>query len=1715
MWPFTDEPQLDDVTSDFNGVGQSITENADSEEAGLQALQDAYKSYEFEDPEKALGVFQTHSDAVRKKFGDTKPLDFQTTLDTAPKNFDQFTSDLPDPSENKIDVINQWESENLKALSENEDLNYKQIQPQLERGIKQAATMQRRQIYGSDNYLVTDQALRFAQGAVGPIAELVGADSVTDYFNEHTDPDGSNVFGYVVGGDDSYWSAVSSGLGSVAGAVGAGVATGGWGTAAYLGASGAGAVRGKVEDALNNEATPGEALAAGAIETASQIGQVAVGEKVFGGAVEKILGKSSEALGERVFPNIVKSGLLQGGTGAAGTVASNVAQNVGRGEDADSNLLQGVPESFVAGAVGGGLAEGGAHLLSSETSRLDSVKKNEATVDEKVSNGEASLDILPDDGSITKKGVGSLNYTSLDDSTLFVTTLGVYPEAQNKGSGTALITELADKAKAQGKDKIVLEAIADSEKEQPKLEKFYQRQGFEFTGRGKEMVLDLNKHVTQPSMESLDARAKQDILNPGEDNPINNDQTLNEETKSALDSFGITPGKRTEKETQEFNRTNDIRAIANKEKVFEFLNSKKEEAIANSKTPQEAAFWEDKYNKDIAYEEHNFQQLSEKLFNADPILDTDGLPPPKSESIPGKLVSTELQDAPVSKAVMSDGSEIVQSDGKYHLVKDDKVLQPFEQVKLVTPEVADNLRKLHANGNPDGTAFTLTTDGTNLLAESEFLNDDLTPSGQKTGKQRVVIPTTDTAEGSVPVFVSKTRTSDDVRQNPSFIAPGKIESTAGAAKAGFGNQYVSPFMKRMMEKYGPALSEELGLSVESFQDNVDGTVTSVQNPLQTKFKTSNIEQGSDAVSMLNEKGIIGTLDHFNSSDRFNDTDVAAANIAVSKLEQLHSKLNKDFSENPSSGNLDKLVQAGDLLSTSLSMKDKVLTVHGRGLQAAGNTADAIHNSKAKGEFRVAQIENELKQKAYQDYQKKTGEAVNLQGWAEEASQAEKEVNKLTPKEGEVSKDPEKLTEAKSRYDTAVKKIKDVDKLNQEKLADLTPEKKKNLIEMYDLLGKLNGEAKLTYAGKVFEEESRLGLKDITEDRFQQLFGFYRGNLLSGMSTQLRNFVGNTSKALSDIVGLVGTGEFQLAGHYLNQYLKATPTSFKEAQEIVKGNRAGRFKLDQKVTDAKGEIKDLGKAAPLTNPFTAIQNVAYRLLTAQDAISYRNANSAMAYLAEHVASKNLPPSERKAYIEKALGYDQEGNIRQQVEKESQMLRDAGIDVSKNQMDLDVAYRMEKLRSEKTREIADKFGEGSTFVKDPGGLMGALYDGIETVADKISVPIGGTVVKPVKFLLPFTRVATNIASHIMEFTPVGIVKGLANSPDAPASLFNHQLGQIDAKMVLGRGLVGTSFMAGFFAFAHAFKDDEDPYIAFYGYPGKGQYKEWQAKGIEPYSMKIGDNIIPLQGTSLAIIPAIIGGGMEALKSGADVADVIKSASMASLGAVSTMSFIKPAGDLFEYLMGSKDAVNTETGKPASGTTAKKDSNFLKNQVDSIASGFIPASGFLNNLGRWTNASPVESYNNLAAKVFGEMPFTQSAGITDKEPQLNIFGEPITKSLVQRMSAGLAPHTIKTDPVLLWMQETGFDIPDQGPIMSLTRKAEKENFGEVQKNITGYSNIMDESQSRRVLQLSGPRIKDFLNSIRQDPNFQVKGEKAQKFIDDKISEIRAEAKLAVLQN
>lgn len=1583
---FDREEPLDANTSEFSDVSKYIVEGADNVDSGLASMQDAYSSYEFQNPDRARELFTNYSDQVRKKFGDTQPYTPEEALNLAPIDMSTIKVDATDPELAKLETINKWETQNLDAVSKSTDLNYLQQKSQLERGIKQAATAQRRDYYGKDNYLIPDLALRFAEGAVSPLADLVGADSITGFFQEHTDKDGSTVFGYKVGGDNSIISGVASGLGGGVAAIGAGVATGGWGTVGYLAASGTGQVVKQVRSSLENEGSTGEAIAAGAIEGVSQIAQVATGEKVFGGVAEKLLGKGVTQLGERVIPRIAGSAALQGTTGAVGGVISKEATNIG--QDKNDDVFEGFGTNLLTGAIVGGVATG----------------------------------------------------------------YGEYKGSQREGA-------------TGSKDSSNLNEEPPVSKESPEDKQLRQ--------------LNFTKNNIVGSIEAMDKA--------GDYNPTNY-QMQQDQLKEVNEK---------------------ITAVeSSKQPSIESLNKIAQEDLKNV------------------------------------IQETEGHPPAKPEVIAKEAENITLDGPYSTVATLSDGSELIKSDQGYHLKVGEDIKPVHDEIKFVSPKAYVEMRSKIDGHDSDGTAFTLTTNNTgDLLLENGIA------SSHDSGKERVAIPTEENADGNVPVFVSKTRTTDGVRQNPFLPTNGKVVKSDGslsAASVGFGGQKVSETAKGYIARFGPDTSEALGLESKSFEEDANGIRTEKRNPLITYFPKDVSETAGPAVQRIAEKGPINSLAYLNNLDKYSTEDKHLGNILVEKAVEAYHTAMAD-----KNSSIDDRVTLSNFANEALSVNIKVSGEAGRTLAANNKKQIQLATGMSPGQFEVSRLKTELTGQADKEFQKQNGEPINLGKFNEEVKNAEAEVAAASKgvKEGEFvnAETQSKINEAQAKADKAKKRLIKADTLLKEKLNKLTPESAKDLEGWYNILETLpEGNDKTKVARSIFDLESKHIDRESSPDAFQRIYNFYRGNLLSGFPTQERNFWGNFTTAATNYTGLLVSQGPDVANKYAGAYFSGLKVGSKEAKEILKGNRPGRSAYGD-VTgkkDKDGYIKEpntIPPVNPIKNPFTFIQNAAFRGLEAADAFFYNGANEGGAYVAEYLANKNLPKKDRIAATEQAVygTEDKRKLYREQLQTRKDLLQKAGIKTSDTELELNYYQLMEQGRSDKTREISASHGERSLLRNDPkgAGALGILYQTFESMANKVTVPLpvrkkttsgelltnpdGSAAwttsdIKPLKFLIPFTRVATNFSSKMMEFTPVGTLKALVNKPEGKngkgkngkgkPSIWNHAMSDIDAKIVLGNSIAGSAIMAGFAGLMYNSKDEGDEsYLDFYGYPEKGQYNTWKEQQIPNFSIRVGENIIPLQGTVLAIIPAILGGAKSSLKKGAPIEDVLQAAAVASLGAASTQSFVKSAGDLFDTLTGRNDPINTESGK--GGKTA---SNAAYAQIDNIATGFIPASGFLNNLGKWMNGSPTETYNNLTAKILGDMPFAREAGIG--KPQLNQFGEPITVPLVTRLSAGLAPHTIQTDPLHLWMQETGYDITNQGPILKLT-PTEQELFGNKQDALTKYRDIMNEEQSREVLEISGPQIKTFLQRVSKDSRFQVKSKSNQKYIDSEVSNIRASAKYQVL--
>lgn len=348
-----EEEYNDQSALDFDLAAQHVVEMAPDVDTGLAAMRDLYTEFDYTNKNLAQKFLETRSSEVRQKFGERTPYNFDEAIERSPIQFSSIEGEGDDEDARRIDQINKWEEQSKQAITEIEDPAYLQDQSRYIRDIEKAAVAMRREIYGGNNYFVTDLALKFGEGVIGGPAAALGINEVQDYFQEQSNPEFEENHPYI--------SAISSGFGQAGGAVAVGLATEGAGVLPYLAAGGFGEARKQYEEAKESGASEAEALGASAIEGVSQSAQALVGGKIFGAAVDRISGKVLSKLGTKVYPKVLGEAALESVTEGAGQVVSNYAESIGQGTEFDP--LKGVGPAMVAGGFVAGTVSSISHGL--------------------------------------------------------------------------------------------------------------------------------------------------------------------------------------------------------------------------------------------------------------------------------------------------------------------------------------------------------------------------------------------------------------------------------------------------------------------------------------------------------------------------------------------------------------------------------------------------------------------------------------------------------------------------------------------------------------------------------------------------------------------------------------------------------------------------------------------------------------------------------------------------------------------------------------------------------------------------------------------------------------------------------------------------------------------------------------------------------------------------------------------------------------------------------------------------------------------------------------------------------------------------------------------------------------------------------------------------------------------------------------------------------
>lgn len=1854
MWPFSDDTEesvaaeVDPSLDDFHSVAQEIVKQAPDVESGLAALQDIYKEYQFSDSSAAMDAFVQYSDSARKRFGDTKTFDQETTYELAPVNFVDIQAEGDTPEDRQLDSINKWERQNLEELSQTDNLSYLQSRSQLERGIRSAAAMQRREIYGKDRY-ISDAGLRFAEGAVTPITDALGVDSVRDWFTENKNPNN----------DETYWAAVSSGLGFAAGASGLTTLTGGAGGLAYVGTAGVGAVRRTVETAIENEASTPDAIAAGALETVSQVGQALVGGKLVSGLAGRLSGQATEQLGMRLVTRAAAQGAEMAAISVPGHALSVTAQNIATGED--TPITQGMGQAVVGGFVTGGVIGAlGGHGKPRE-------KTPEATGGEKGAVPESVLSAFPDmvevDGYIPLNQFSEAEKSALQTAGL-VSDRTTATGEKFRGVAVESLWEKRDAAKQAAPADPVEElkaAVIAEQGETPPPDEALEAPRRSIppdgtppvtamkTDAGAEIVLTedgqphlkvgdkvLEPHDAAFHVDPVTADSLREITAGGASTPDGKAITLKAERRWKLnkanspewelvvesDHVAYDPQTKkftiTEKPTGKKQVEVPITAeggsvvMANQTRLVDGVRQNKFTIAPGTVDSTAGAMSLDRAREDLGYKTGKYAQYLIKKFGNEEaerrglvvqtedgvrslwdylplsnkegadvaekyIAEKGGITPVLAElqkrenySEHDKYVADRLEAKVADALIKAEEAGDEVSVGKLKELHTD-VLGVKEQILRTGARIIQTESNRDAKANAQARVIKI-RQALREEAATEIqreLGEDVTHTqlAKEVEKASAEVKlaekeVNDPVEQQIAEYERQheeegrkevQKYDDAIKEHQNIIQKAKEEEAAAASKHGKATETDNVRTSAVIEKLKSELETkrkeaadiqntreeptETQLKEEKHQQTTVDRLTKMKEELQAEKESLHAEKpvaGKPHIQSAKEK--LEQADQLVKSveKKLDDLKGQKSNQIVkaekTKLQEQLSKAKQERvkakSEHTAAVNKDAE------LAKKIATKEEQINRASEKLE--GIRADIKERtSKPKDAASVLQqaaaLEKHLKalaeaKSAADSARKPTKKVPAVERARKRAADSMKAIRKLEKekkalqptkkqlkilkdkdaliqanKEGRVAIDPAKrarLVQARTAEEKARARYNRAQTILKEKLSKFSTDDRTNLEGFYQIREQLPpGESRRQVDSAIFAIESKY-LKDGDNAAVSALFNFWRGNLLTGISTQIRNVGGNLWKAGTNVAATAVTGlprgsldVFAYTGGWLKGFSDART----EALEVIKGNRRGRTKLD-----IKGE--ELLPAPKLDNPLTAVQNIAFRLMSAGDVFFYRAAESGQAHLLEYNAAEKagVPAANRREWVQDKM-YNttkKREQIKADVAAQAALLEKAGIKMTPEQRTIAEYERAELLRDETSRtsrKISEYHALRSVFQQEPEGFLGAMYRGLNAAMRDESghITIAGKKINALEYAFPFMKIATNMSNMLLDHTPIGALRAYEMRGDP--------LKALEARQVLGQAVVGSALMGAFFSIAYAHKDDKDPFVEFYGDYPQGKYNEWLQKGIQPFSMRVGGTTIPLQNTPLAIIPAVIGGAMSNIKAGASPLKVAGVAAIAPITVVATQSFLKPAGDILRFLSG-----GGESG-------GKNVENQIYSQIDNFGSGFIPNIGLLNNIGKWMESSPTDTYNNLSAKLFGQMPFAREMGIG--RPMLNYFGEPLEQPFLQRAGAGVLPITAhKTDPALLFLIESGYSITDQGPTFRLS-PTEQRLYGARQKAATGYQDIMDEEQSYEVLKKSGPRIKQLVMSVRNDPAFSVATDRNQKWLNEQVAKIRARAKAEVL--
>lgn len=628
---------------------------------------------------------------------------------------------------------------------------------------------------------------------------------------------------------------------------------------------------------------------------------------------------------------------------------------------------------------------------------------------------------------------------------------------------------------------------------------------------------------------------------------------------------------------------------------------------------------------------------------------------------------------------------------------------------------------------------------------------------------------------------------------------------------------------------------------------------------------------------------------------------------------------------------------------------------------------------------------------------------------------------------------------------------------------------------------------------------------------QLMTAYWYANLLSGPNTHAINLFGNGMHLLLRGISM-GIVDPQGFTHFLKGIKEGAQRGALEGKAVLL-NGEQTVKEDNKyATPAVLEL------LYTENPQTFRQKVGnvasllkyvFRALGAEDAFFYHSSRSARVHAAAARVARNRAKVEVRDFAEllaEELGSDKQLwlDAMEQAAQEIRAVKGGSVKVSDQKRR---AFEIVDLKRRKeVREEAERFAELATFTNVPQGAMGIFAQAMNHLVRGVSRETRWGRFEPLRPVIPFVNIVGNVANATLDFTPWGFVRGAVGG-----HVFGGEKGkftEIESRERMGSAIVGMLVTGVAASLASAFADDEDPPFMIYGLgpSSKEQRQQLMATGWQPYTIKIGDQYIRYNETSLGVMLGVVGSVMDQYRYNREKWDQATMANRAAytmmLGARGFLQsgFLTSAGDFMDMLSGDGSGID-------------KISKSARNFVIRSGTGFIPAQGLLRDIARVTDPGQIED-NTIQAAFLKDVPFLKKLGT---RPALNVFGEPILLSDAQRIPAiSRFGSTKQDDAEFNWLAEQRLWMPGQTlTTVNLPKSAKRDtraleasrerraaDYGKA------YEEVFTEAETYDYVKRSGQKSREAVKMVRKQ--FET-GQIEKKDLQDRLSSAIQAARLA----